>query len=100
MADRLFAQAVSGGALATGRRVAGLLAGQRADFAVLDGEDVNLANRAPDQLLSALVFCEHEDNPVRDVYVGGRQVVAAGHHALEGSARAAYRATVSELLKD
>ncbi|NUU01297.1 formimidoylglutamate deiminase [Herbaspirillum robiniae] len=100
VADRLFAQAVSGGALASGRRVAGIAAGQRADFVVLDAQHINLADRAPEQLLSALVFCEHEGNPVRDVYVGGRKVVSEGRHALEEGARAAYRATVSELLKD
>jgi formimidoylglutamate deiminase len=100
VADRLFAQAVAGGALATGRKVAGLAAGQRADFAVLDPDDVNLADRDPEQLLSALVFCQHGGNPVRDVHVGGRKVVADGRHALEEGARAAYRAAVSELLKD
>jgi formimidoylglutamate deiminase len=100
VADRLFAQAVAGGALATGRKVAGLAAGQRADFAVLDPDDVNLADRDPEQLLSALVFCQHGGNPVRDVHVGGRKVVADGRHALEEGARAGYRAAVSELLKD
>lgn len=100
VADRLFTQAVQGGALATGRKVAGLAAGQRADFVVLDTEDINLAGRAPAQLLSALVFCQHGGNPVRDVYAGGRQVVAGGRHALEDGARNAYRAAVAELLKD
>ncbi|MFS2115856.1 formimidoylglutamate deiminase, partial [Herbaspirillum frisingense] len=87
-------------AAASGRPVAGLAVGQRADFIVLDGEDINLADRSPEQLLSALVFCEHDGQPIRDVYVGGRQVVAAGHHALEDSARRAYRSAVAELLKD
>lgn len=98
--ERLYARAVAGGAAASGRPVAGLAVGQRADFIVLDGEDINLADRSPEQLLSALVFCEHDGQPIRDVYVGGRQVVAAGHHALEDSARRAYRSAVAELLKD
>ena len=100
VADRLFGQAVAGGALATGRRVAGLAAGQRADFVVLDGDDINLAGRAPAQLLSALVFCEHDGAPIRDVYVGGRLTVSHGHHALEQQARADYRAAVADLLND
>lgn len=100
IADRLFAQAVAGGAAASGRAVAGLAPGQRADFVVLDGDDVNLADRSPAQLLSALVFCEHDGQPIRDVYVGGRQVVAAGHHRLQESAREAYRQAVADLLKD
>lgn len=99
-ADRLFAQALAGGAAATGRAVAGLEVGQQADFVVLDGEDVNLADRSPSQLLSALVFCEHDGQPIRDVYVGGRQVVTAGHHPLQESARQAYRRAIADLLKD
>jgi formimidoylglutamate deiminase len=100
VADRMFGQAVAGGALATGRRVSGLAAGQRADFVVLDGDDINLADRTPAQLLSALVFCEHDGQPIRDVYVGGRQMVSGGHHELEQQARADYRAAVADLLND
>ncbi|EJN06644.1 formimidoylglutamate deiminase [Herbaspirillum sp. YR522] len=100
VADRLFGQAVAGGALATGRRVAGLAPGQRADFVVLDGDDVNLADRAPAQLLSALVFCEHDGQPIRDVYVGGRLTVSHGRHELEQQAGADYRAAVADLLND
>jgi formimidoylglutamate deiminase len=74
--------------------------GQRADFVVLDGQDVNLADRSPAQLLSALVFCEHDGQPIQDVYVGGRQVVSAGRHRLEDSARQAYRHAIADLLKD
>ncbi|HZG18814.1 MAG TPA: formimidoylglutamate deiminase [Herbaspirillum sp.] len=100
VAERLYLQAVAGGASASGRPVAGLAAGQRADFIVLDGEDINLAERSPEQILSALVFCEHDGQPIRDVHVGGRQVVRDGHHALEDSARRAYRSAVAALLKD
>ncbi|UWE18851.1 formimidoylglutamate deiminase [Herbaspirillum huttiense] len=99
-ADRLFAQAVAGGAAASGRAVAGLAVGQLADFVVLDGDDVNLADRSPGQLLSALVFCEHDGQPIQDVYVGGRQVVTAGQHPLQDDARRAYRRAIAELLKD
>ncbi|BEV15455.1 formimidoylglutamate deiminase [Herbaspirillum sp. DW155] len=99
-ADRLFVQAQAGGAAATGRAVAGLAVGQRADFVLLDGEDVNLADRSPAQLLSALVFCEHDGQPIQDVYVGGRQVVTAGRHPLQETARQAYRRAIADLLKD
>lgn len=100
VADRLFSQAVAGGTLAAGRRIAGLESGQRADFVVLDGDDINLAAREQSQILSALVFCEHGGNPVYDVVVGGRKVVEAGRHALEGEARNTYRAALTHLLKD
>lgn len=100
VADRLFAQAVAGGAAASGQPLGGLAKGQRADFVVLDGEHVNLAGRGAGQLLSALVFGEHGDNPVRDVHVAGRQVVRDGHHALQDTARLAYRQALAHLLKD
>lgn len=99
-ADRLFIQAVAGGAAACGRAVAGLAVGQQADFVILDGDDVNLADRSPAQLLSALVFCEHDGQPIRDVHVGGRQVVSAGQHPLQDQARRAYRDTIADLLKE
>lgn len=98
VADRLYQAALNGGAAVTGRKVAGLAAGQRADFVVLNGEDPNLAGRVNLQLLSALVFCEHGGNPVHDVFVGGREVIAAGRHELERVALTDYRKTLSELL--
>lgn len=100
VADRLYSQAVEGGAAAAGRRTAGLAAGQRADLVVLDTEDPNLGGRTPQQLMSALVFCEHGGNPVRDVFVGGKQVVGAGHHAAENVALRDYRAALAALLQD
>jgi formimidoylglutamate deiminase len=98
VADRLYRAALDGGAAVSGRRVAGLAVGQRADFVVLDGEDPNLAERAAPQLLSALVFCEHGGNPVRDVFVGGRAVIEDGRHRTEQAARQDYRKVLAELL--
>jgi formimidoylglutamate deiminase len=99
VADRLFDHAVSGGAAATGRPVAGLLAGQRADLVVIDPDAPNIDPGNPDQLLSSLVFCEHGNNPVRDVFVGGRQVIDNGQHALQVEALHGYRATLADLLE-
>ena len=100
VADRLFSQALAGGARATGRNVAGLVAGQRADFVVLDRDAPNIGDRPHGLLLSALVFCEHGGNPVRDVFVGGQQVIDNGQHALQEQARAGYRATLADLLNE
>ena len=100
IADRLFGQAVSGGAAATGRRVAGLSVGQRADFVVIDRDAPNVDPDNPRQLLSALVFCEHGGNPVRDVFVGGNKVIDNGQHALQVNALHDYRATLAQLLKE
>lgn len=99
VADRLFDQAVKGGAQATGRSVAGLMVGQRADLVVIDSDAVNIAPGHPAQLLSSLVFCEHGNNLVRDVFVGGRQVIDDGQHALQVQALHSYRATLADLLE-
>lgn len=99
VADRLFDQAVKGGAQATGRSVAGLMVGQRADLVVIDSDAVNVAPGHPAQLLSSLVFCEHGNNLVRDVFVGGRQVIDDGQHALQVQALQGYRATLADLLE-
>jgi len=99
VADRLFSQALSGGAAASGRSVAGLMVGQRADLLVIDSDAPNIDPGNPAQLLSSLVFCEHGNNPVRDVFVGGRQVIFDGQHAMQLEALRDYRATLAELLE-
>jgi len=100
IADRLFSQAVIGGAAATGRRVAGLAVGQRADFVVIDSDAPNVDQNNQRQLLSALVFCEHGGNPVRDVFVGGKKIIDNGQHALQVNALYDYRAALAVLLKE
>jgi len=99
VADRLFSQALSGGAAASGRPVAGLMVGQRADLVIIDSDAPNIDPGNPAQLLSSLVFCEHGNNPVRDVFVGGRQVIFDGQHAMQAQALKAYRATLLDLLE-
>lgn len=98
VADRLYQQAVAGGAQAAARPIAGLVAGQRADFVVLDAEHPDLVWRRDDQLLAGLVFCQHADSPIRDVYTGGRRVIAERRHPGEGGAAHAYRAALKTLL--
>jgi formimidoylglutamate deiminase len=100
VADRLFSQAVIGGAAATGRAVAGLAVGQRADLVVIDPDASGVDPSTPAQVLSALVFCEHNTRPVRDVFVGGKQVIDNGRHLLEIEALQGYRATLGALLKE
>jgi formimidoylglutamate deiminase len=98
VADGLYRAAVTGGAAATGREVAGLQVGQRADFCVLDADHSAVMDRTPSQILSGFVFCEHGGEPVRDVYTGGRAVVVDGYHAQQDSAFADYRVALKDLL--
>ena len=99
VADRLFAAALDGGAHATGRAVGALRVGQRADWLVLDADHASIAEHAPQAWLSGLVFCEHGESPIRDVYAGGEKVVDNRRHRDEERAYAQYRAALAELLR-
>ena len=92
----LYQGAVVGGATASGRPIAGLVPGQRADFLVIDPDSPFLCGRGPHELADAIVFGGNA-NPIRDVFVGGRQVIDRGRHAREDAALAAYRAAAGRL---
>jgi formimidoylglutamate deiminase len=98
VADRLFAAALEGGARATGRATGALEVGRRADWLVLDAEHSSVAEHACDAWLSGVVFCEHGDTPIRDVFTGGTKVVDNRRHRDEAAAYAQYRVALAELL--
>ena len=54
---------------------------------VLDAKRPTLRGKSGDALLDVLVFAGN-DNPVRDVMVGGRWLVEDGHHVAEHAALA------------
>jgi formimidoylglutamate deiminase len=93
----LWRAALEGGALAAGRPLGAIAAGLRADLVVLDGEAPGLLGRRDDVLLDALVFAGNQ-NPVRDVFVGGRRVVEEGHHIAEHDVLARFREATKILL--
>jgi formimidoylglutamate deiminase len=93
----LYQAALAGGAQALGRPIGRLEAGCRADLVVLDPESPQLLGRDEAVLLDALVFAGN-DNPVRDVMVGGRWLVQERHHGEEAGALAGYRAALAELM--
>ncbi|WP_233829284.1 formimidoylglutamate deiminase [Paraburkholderia sp. ZP32-5] len=99
VADRLFDAALDGGARATGRAVGALRVGHRADWLVLDAAHSSIAEHAREAWLSGVVFCEHGETPIRDVYAGGVKVVDNRRHRDEEGAYARYRAALAELLK-
>lgn len=92
----LYQAALAGGAAALGRPVGRLAAGARADLLVLDPDHPALCGKTGDRLVDAFVFAGNS-NPVRDVMVGGRWVVEAGHHHAEEAVLARYRATMAGL---
>ena len=99
VADRLFDAALEGGARATGRATGALQAGHRADWLVLDPDHASIAGHAPNNWLSGVVFCEHGETPIRDVYAGGDKLVENRRHRDEEGAYARYRTALAELLK-
>ncbi|MFM0378685.1 formimidoylglutamate deiminase [Paraburkholderia strydomiana] len=99
VADRLFDAALEGGAQATGRATGALQVGHRADWLVLDPNHASIAEHAPSAWLSGVVFCEHGETPIRDVYAGGDKVVDNRRHRDEEGAYARYRVTLADLLK-
>ncbi|MBB5446280.1 MULTISPECIES: formimidoylglutamate deiminase [unclassified Paraburkholderia] len=99
VADRLYAAALDGGARATGRAVGALQPGHRADWLVLDADHTSIAGHEREAWLSGVVFCEHGDTPIRDVYAGGVKLVDDRRHRDEEGAYARYRAALAELLK-
>ncbi|MEM7195919.1 MAG: formimidoylglutamate deiminase [Pseudomonadota bacterium] len=92
----LFDSILRGGAQACGTDSGVIEVGKRADFIVLDNKHPLLAERHGDDLVDSWVFSGNE-NTVRDVFVGGRQVVTDGHHSAEEAIAQRFRDTIREL---
>jgi formimidoylglutamate deiminase len=98
VAERLWRESVAGGARASGRAVAGLAAGQRADFLVLSADGV-MTGLGPAQILASHLFASHAQSALCEVWVGGRCRVRDGHHRLEAEARERFAAARARLLQ-
>jgi formiminoglutamate deiminase len=92
----LFDQAAAAGAQALGRDTGAIRVGALADFVVLDADHPALYGRTGDTALDAWIFAAAA-NPVREVFVAGRRVVADGRHIARETTEAAFRATVARL---
>ncbi len=92
----LLDQALRGGAQACGRKIGKIEPGYRADLIVLDDQHPRLYRRQQNDLIDSWIFSGNE-NLVRDVYIGGKRVIAGGHHADEESIMHNYRATLDRL---
>jgi formimidoylglutamate deiminase len=88
--------ALKGGARACGRPTGAIARGRRADFVVLDGEHPRLYTRRHASLVDSWIFSGN-DNLVRDVFVGGTQVIADGRHRLEEGIARDYRRALDQL---
>ena len=84
LAQRLFDCATLNGAMSIGLHGGGKIeAGSPADFFTVDLDDLSIAGASTDSLLANIVFSLSR-TAVRDVVVGGRQIVENGRHRLHG----------------
>ncbi|MBC3832665.1 formimidoylglutamate deiminase [Undibacterium amnicola] len=96
VADYLWQQCLLGGAQASGRAVGSLEVGKRADMIIFDDQHPNLQCSAVEDILSSVVFTGN-DNLIRDVFVGGVQVVENGKHRDQANITANYVACMQQL---
>jgi formimidoylglutamate deiminase len=96
VAANLWTQAAAGGAQAIGQPVGLLAPGHRADFVVLDGDDVDFEGLGARAMLGVSMF-SGSSNRVRDVFVGGRPVIEKGRHRDEEDALQAFRDALARL---
>ena len=89
MGDVLYLQALQGGAQACGAPIGRLQSGYRADWLVLDGDDPYLAAAPDASILNRWLFAGGKEQ-IRDVFVGGRQVIEQGRHALQQQSSAEF----------
>jgi formimidoylglutamate deiminase len=96
VADYLWQQCLLGGAQASGRALGSLEVGKRADMIVFDDQHPNLQCSSVEDVLSSVVFTGN-DNLIRDVFVGGKQVVESGRHRNQSEINANYIACMQQL---
>lgn len=89
---------LSGGAYALAQPCGVLAEGVRADIVVLDEEHPALVARSEDEVLDSWIFSGGAAC-VRDVFVGGRQVVSGGRHVNESAIVDRYRKVAEGLLQ-
>ena len=93
--------AVTGGAQACARPVAGLAVGQQANGVVLDAQHPLLRDLpSPEDMLSAHVFASHRQSALLQVWVAGRVQVQSGRHVLHDSALSGLITARQQLLKN
>lgn len=95
----LYDASLKGGAQACGRPVGAFSVGNRADIIVLDTENSPLYGRQGDGVLDAWLFA-CDTNPIRDVWVGGNQVITNGVHTLEVIAEEKFKKVMDKLMAD
>jgi formimidoylglutamate deiminase len=92
----LYLNALDGGAQATARATGKIKAGYRADFIVLDTDHPRLCGRQENDLIDSWIFSGNE-NPVKDVFVGGVKVITDGVHPKQETIIKQFNSTIARL---
>jgi formimidoylglutamate deiminase len=95
---KLYTKALEGGRRAFGSNIGRLEIGAKANLIVIDTEHPNLVGHSERTLLDTFIFSGN-DNPIRDVMVGGKWVVRDRRHELEDSTKYQFSQTIRELIK-
>ena len=98
VATSTYLQSLIGGAQASGRPIAGLVTGQRADFLILDAEHLALDGLSAPEMLAAHVFASHRTSAIAEVWVNGCQLISEGRHPQHDAAVRAFIQARRQLL--
>ncbi len=90
LARRLFACATTSGATSIGFDGGTLEPGAPADFFTVDLDDPSIAGSSSENLLANIVFSLSR-TAIKDVVVGGKRIVADGHHAQQDEIVSAFQ---------
>ncbi|CAN5240483.1 formimidoylglutamate deiminase [soil metagenome] len=93
----LWRAAAAGGAQACGRALGALAPGSRADLVTLDPNHQAILGKSGEAALDSAIFATNA-LPVKDVFVGGRQVVADGRHVAREPVKVRFGAVMRKLL--
>jgi formimidoylglutamate deiminase len=96
LAACLFANATEKGAASLGAPGGLLEEGRPADFFTVNLDDLSIAGAGQSSLLTNIVFSATR-SAIRDVYVGGRQIIQEGHHPLEEEVVSRFKAVQQKL---
>lgn len=94
--NRLYGEALKGGACATGVKTGVIEVGRCADIVVLDPASPLLVGTPDQYLLDRYIFSGNQTT-VRDVMVAGKWVVRAGHNAKEEEIAESFKRTMENL---
>jgi formiminoglutamate deiminase len=95
----LFDAACRGGRQALGTTTGTIAAGHTADLVILDSGHPALIGRTGDAILDSWIFAGG-DGIVRDVFAGGKRVVAGGRHVRRDRLRRRFAVTIERLQRE